>query len=357
MSTSSPSDVETPPVRRRHWLPQFDLPLLFEIVAGAALAVALCVELGPQGLGVMVVAANVLLLSAYVCNERVRRKFKLVEFLVVMAIGSILAALLLPPIQSAMSGGKSERCRNNLRTIGLTLLEYHEVYGSFPPAVVNDPAGNPMHGWQVLLQPLFGGWDLYERYDLTQPWDGPNNQPLASINGQYMACDSMMGGPGATRYFFVTGQGRWADNQPPRLEDMKDGAEQTILVVESHTVAAAWSQPRPLTVDELLAQARSGQLAVHHYRPRHEWAPWRDGLHVLMADGNVRVLRPDLDERTWRALLTPAGGETIDLDDVLLTQGELPVPRMLLLTAGYVLIVSWRHWRPRRFRTSPSALQ
>jgi hypothetical protein len=35
-----------------------------------------------------------------------------------------------------------------------------------------------------------------------------------------------------------------------------------------------------------------------------------------MADGAVRVLKPDTDPRVLRALSTPRGGETIPWDDL-----------------------------------------
>ena len=345
MFASTPSD--SPGCGRSRW-PQFDLPLLFEIVAGAALAVALVVELGPLGAGILVVAVYVLFVIAFVCNGWLKRKFSSVEIVVVVVIGAMLAALLLPVAHIGYS--RTTACRSNLRNFGLALSAYHVKHGCYPPAVVNDAAGNPMHGWQVFLQPLLERVSFFERYDLNQSWDGPTNASIAAIDTDYAACASMAGKPGATSYFVVTGRGRWADNVAPRLKDMPDGPEQTILVVETHMVAIAWTQPRPLTVDEFLELARSEKLSVHKYQ-RHDWAPWRDGVHVLMADGEMRVLRADLDQRTWRALLTPAGGETIDLDRFVISL-ELPVLRMLLLTAVYVLIITWRHWPPGHARAA-----
>ena len=341
-------------MRNRPWLPQFDLPLLFEIVAGAALAIALCVELGPLRAGILVVVAGVPLFIAYARSKWVQHKFTMVEILAILALAALGAAVLMPMAQVDISARFTPTCRGHLRAIGLALRMYHDKHGCYPPAVVNDGMGNPMHGWQIFLQPMMDEVNLFERYDFNQPWDGPNNRPMAAVIANHMTCWGMTTS-GRTSYYLVTGRGRWADAHAPRLQEITDGPEQTILVVEANRVAAFWTQPRPLTVDEFLEQSRSGQLATHYYR-RHEWAPLREGRHVLMADGEMRVLRADLDERTWRALLTPAGGERIDLDRVVIPQ-ELPILRMLLLTAGYVLIVSWRRWGPRRFRTSRPAVQ
>jgi prepilin-type N-terminal cleavage/methylation domain-containing protein/prepilin-type processing-associated H-X9-DG protein len=70
------------------------------------------------------------------------RGFTLVELLVVIAIIGILVALLLPAIQAAREAGRRTQCMNNLRQMGLAMLNYESSYRVFPPSdvVVPDPA-------------------------------------------------------------------------------------------------------------------------------------------------------------------------------------------------------------------------
>ncbi len=68
-----------------------------------------------------------------------KRDFTLIELLVVIAIIAILAAMLLPTLNSARESARTTACLNSVKTLGLTYQGYAMDYKDFlpPPAPVS----------------------------------------------------------------------------------------------------------------------------------------------------------------------------------------------------------------------------
>jgi prepilin-type N-terminal cleavage/methylation domain-containing protein/prepilin-type processing-associated H-X9-DG protein len=226
--------------------------------------------------------------------------FTLVELLVVITIIGILIALLLPAVQAAREAARRMQCSNNLKQIGLAILNYEASNQTLP--IGSDwtaPAGGGrrLNGVFVRLLSYIEQQGLYDQYDFklrcyyssssprnavvlstpvaaySCPSDtslgrratglGPNN-PFARSN--YVVCYGSKTHYDSASTF--TTDGAFQINRAKPLSEITDGT--------SNTVAASEVISSPYTGDGSLEDVRGlwGESSAmgassytHHYTP------------------------------------------------------------------------------------------
>ncbi|MFO1008221.1 MAG: DUF1559 domain-containing protein [Planctomycetaceae bacterium] len=191
-----------------------------------------------------------------------------------------------------------------LNQLHLALNNYYEEYGTFPPAYVVDENGRPMHSWRALILPYADAMREYKEYDFSEPWDGPNNSKLANrMPNMFRSCTESES-KSFTNFVVLSGPGTaFPDSQSTKLDDFKDGAENTILLTEIKDSKIPWLAPIDLPADEAVkAWGDPNQVGI-------SCVPWRRPLVVFANRGTAFVLGKDLRPEALRALTTVAGGE------------------------------------------------
>jgi type II secretory pathway pseudopilin PulG len=222
---------------------------------------------------------------------------------ILVLCGGILLALLLPAVQAAREAARRMESTNNLRQIGLALHNYHDQFGTFPPAVVTDPNGKPLYSGRVLLLPFLDQQNLYDQFDKDQAWDSPRNQPISQTMLSVFMDPSAPGSPdvsgGRTDYLFVTGARTiFEPGKSIPMADITDGTANTIVVLEVGGSAVNWAQPSDLEVSQL------GALAPGNH----------PGIRLaLFADGSVHVISNNTPAATVQAMGTRNGGEPVNV--------------------------------------------
>jgi hypothetical protein len=188
----------------------------------------------------------------------------------------------------------------------LAVANYHDIYGRFPPAFVAGRDGRPMHSWRVLILPFLEQQALYDAYNFDEPWDGPNNRKLADrIGSIYLRSGLESDQARTTSFVAVVGpETAWPGSTPLGYEDLGDGSNETLTVVEVPDGQFRWMEPRDLRFDRMSFRINDGSGRGLGSR--------LGGARVVSADGHVRTLPDDFDPGTLKAMLTANGGEAID---------------------------------------------
>ncbi len=228
--------------------------------------------------------------------------FTIVELFVVLAIIGVLVGLLfLPPVTRGREASRRTQCRNNLKQIGLALHNYHDVYGAFPPAYTVDVEGKPLHSWRTLLLPYMDQKPLYDRIDLSKPWDDPANAEVFATRISVFACPSHSVPAERTTYVaIVTPNSLFRQEKSCTIRDITDGTSETLAVIEIDPEhAVPWMSPQ------------DAEEALFHGLATKKQLPHVGGSHALFADGAVRFLSQNLPPETRQAIVTIDGHETV----------------------------------------------
>ncbi|MFN0022231.1 MAG: DUF1559 domain-containing protein [Pirellulaceae bacterium] len=226
----------------------------------------------------------------------------LLGWLAVIGIVGLLVALLLPAMRrGAGPAAHRMQCANNLKQIGLALQSYADKYGALPPAHTVDAEGKPLHSWRTLILPFMEQEPLFQKIDLSKPWDDPANELAFHVATPGYVCPSANCPDTHTVYIAVAVPGGcFKPTDSRKLSEITDGQASTLMVMEVDVSQAVhWMAPTDSINFDLL-KPKSGAKLQH-----------RNGYQAVFVDGSVHFLSIDLQPETLRALITIDGKDVV----------------------------------------------
>jgi prepilin-type N-terminal cleavage/methylation domain-containing protein/prepilin-type processing-associated H-X9-DG protein len=220
-------------------------------------------------------------------RNRKRFAFTLVELLVVIAIIGVLIALMLPAVQAARATARAAQCKNNMRQIGLAILQFCDLHkGEFPEWSHGDEHRSleDKRSWIYTLAPHLESVDEIricpedefheERRRLKATSYRVNDYLAAKVRSRIRNINKLQ----ATSRTIVVFEG--ADKPEPEEDDPPSKYD--------HVHASQWFSPLNIRLDDVARQVKRDIQPDRHFA----------AANYLYVDGHVDVI-PAAQVEEW----------------------------------------------------------
>lgn len=293
-----------------------------------------------------------------------RNAFTLVELLVVIAIIGILIGMLLPAVQQVREAARRIHCSNNIRQIGLALMNYESAHKKFPPGwktLDQTAIAEPGWGWSASILPYIEGQNVSDQINFNVAIDDHMHEDVIQSVVPVYLCPSEVADTivnldthiehdhdddsfayheqeheheelwvGRSNYSGVfgsieiednplNGNGAFYANSKVRFADLKDGTSNTFIVGErtNELGPISWVGVVP-HVDEPLSRI----VGSADHSPNHPEGHFEDfrsyhpnGINVVMADGSAHFITSSINPLVFQSLATINGREVATLEE------------------------------------------
>ena len=196
----------------------------------------------------------------------------------------VIVTFLIPPDVLAKMREQAAEAQqmNNVRQVSLSMHNYFSANNTFP---FHAPPGESDDlSWRVRVLPYLDQNNLYSQFDMTQAWDSEANRQWGEVVVQVFGDDN-------------TTSLQWVESDVREFRDLTDGTSNTIAFVYN-APPVPWTSNKPFTSEDAVKMFKA-------LKPGEK-------MIVGMYDGSVTRIDNTMKLETFEAMLSPAGGETIE---------------------------------------------
>lgn len=235
------------------------------------------------------------------------------------------------------------QCSNNLKQIVLALHNYSDENGELPRGTMSQPSLTPDErlSWLVALLPYLEQPTVYQGFDQKTGWASEQNRSVSARPVKNFICPSQpIQGPidswSFSSYVGIAGVGADAASLPledarcgvfgyqrrTTMKDIKDGASETLCILETHSDNGHWAAGgratvRPLDPAQQPYIGENRPFGMEHRQPflgSLAFSRMPELANAAMLDCSVRRLDASISSQTLEALSTIAGKEAMGSD-------------------------------------------
>ena len=207
-----------------------------------------------------------------------------------------LGTLVLPGVESGS--------RNKLEQLAYGAQAFESSTREFPNLAIYDDAGSPLLSWRVQILPYLGLEDLYNQFNLDEPWDSAHNLALLDqmpeafkSNNFESTSKTVFQAMGGEETIFPLVSESIGHSQ------IGDGLSNTVLFVEANANRAVeWTRPKDLTFNEANPLSGLGQIS-------------EDGFAVVMASGETHLIPSTISQNNFANLLKRNDDSVVDFTE------------------------------------------
>ena len=256
-------------------------------------------------------------------------KFTLRTLLTIVTVLAIFFGITYPAVLQVREAAKRTTCMNTMRNIVIAMHNYESAFGHLPVGIESNPDGTLRRSWRTHICPMFME-SAPQYYDPNTSWDSPANAKL--YDGTPVATTDKGGGnprmvvldpcshwlwrcPSDSKirvnYAVVVGETTaFPIDRSVSFDQITDGLQNTILLVETLSGSSKWTQPLDIRFDDMqfsIENTENGELSSRH----------PNGVNVTFADGRTFFLQSTISPDDLKALFTIAGNESVTRQQLL----------------------------------------